>query len=326
MSSEWLDRRQMLSAVAISPAWLAASCQRPEEAVALKESISGVSEGIRATSGLIIRNRDFSNIASAAVRVNRPTDRLVIEDCRGTDLYRFLDDTASDRTVPASLTNFTMRRVTASGIERGMTRIRYGSKACLIEDVVVRASDNPAEYSVGFALDDQASDIIYRRAEAHGFSVRTLPADAYWSGDGFTDERENRLIRYLACVATGCSDGGFDLKSSDVLLTDCVARNNKRNYRLWGNGRLERCRSESPMNFGGSGRPAHFSFFGPSANYVIDSPVIRAAPGNTAPVFLFNNDTPAIVEIRNADIDAPDAPLVVSEKVAPVIKFVPPLP
>jgi hypothetical protein len=114
--------------------------------------------------------------------------------------------------------------------------------------------------------------------------------------------------------------------SSDVIMTGCLSSGNKRNYRLWGTGRLTDCRSENPQQRGGTGRPAHFSFNGGSAKYVIDSPVVRANFGNTAPIFLFNNDAPAIVEIRNADIQAVSARLIVSEKVQPIITFVPPLP
>jgi hypothetical protein len=82
---------------------------------------------------------------------------------------------------------------------------------------VAEACDHPVNYCVGFALDDTAHDIIYRRASAHGFAVSNLPRDSYWNGDGFSDERGNHDIQYLACTATGSSDGGFDVKSTDVI-------------------------------------------------------------------------------------------------------------
>lgn len=302
-----------------------ASSADPRRTVSRKFRGDGKGEGLRARSGLIVRNSSFVNFGNGAIRVNRAIDGLVVESCQGNDLYRFLENTASDRSVPASLTRFTLRKITTSGLQRGMTRIRYASHGGLIEDVIARASQSPADYCVGFALNDTAHDIVYRRAEAHGFAVRNLPRDKYWNGDGFSDERGNRDIQYLACVAIGSSDGGFDLKSANVLLAGCTARGNKRNYRLWGSGRLTNCRSENPRPRGGTGKPAHFSFHGGSARYVIDRPVVRANPQNSAPVFLFNNDKPAIIEIRNADIDAAGAPLIVSEKVKPVIKFVPPL-
>lgn len=282
-------------------------------------------EGLRVRSGQVVANASFSGNSYAAIRVNQPTDNLLVEKCTGSDLFRFLDDTSSNNAVPASLTNFILRQITASDLRRGMTRIRYASHAGLIEDIVATASINPDEYCVGFALDDSAYDIVYRRTRAEGFAVRSQPAGEYWNGDGFADERGNRAIKYLSCVAVGNSDGGFDLKSTDVLVAGCTARGNKRNYRLWGTGRLEGCRSEDPRTSGGTGRPAHFSFHGGSAKFVIDQPIVRADASNTAPVFLFNNDQPAVVEIRNADIIAPGAPLIVNENVAPIITFVPPL-
>lgn len=322
MFDDYATRRLFLAGLVLLPISAPAYSQR---AVSRKFQGDGKGEGLRARSGLIVRNSSFVNLGNGAVRVNRATDGLVIESCQGSDLYRFLENTASDRSVPASLTRFTLRKTSASGLQRGMTRIRYASHGGLIEDVIARASSNPADYCVGFALDDSAHDIIYRRAEAHGFAVRNLPRDKYWNGDGFSDERGNRAIRYLACIATGSSDGGFDLKSAAVLLAGCTARGNKRNYRLWGSGRLTNCRSENPRQRGGTGKPAHFSFHGGSARYVIDRPVVRADPRNSAPVFLFNNDKPAIVEIRNADIEAVGAPLIVSEQVKPVVKFIPPM-
>src|SRR3546814_4140393 len=66
-------------------------------------------------------------------------------------------------------------------------------------------------------------------------------------------------MRYLTCTATECTDGGFDLKSTDVYMENCVSRANKRNYRLWGSGELHGCRSEDPRHHGGSGGAAHRS-------------------------------------------------------------------
>lgn len=318
-------RRTFAAGLALSPILFFAACQKSPLFASEVFQGDGKAEGLRATSGLAIENARFENFTYAAIRVHQPTDGLVIENCRGNNLYRFLENSVSGSFPSASLTNFSMRRTSASGLQRGMARIRYDSSGGLIEDVTANASDSPADFCVGFALEDTAHDIVYRRAEAHGFAVRNLASDKYWNGDGFSDERGNRNIQYLACVATGSTDGGFDLKSTDVLLADCGARGNKRNYRLWGSGRLNDCRSEDPQSRGGTGRPAHFSFFGETAKYVIDRPVVRAQPDNTAPVFLFNNDQPAVIEIHDADIDAVGAPLIVSEKVAPTIIFVPPL-
>lgn len=318
-----IERRTFVAIVALASL---IGCSRTARAATIEGRTfkgDGSGEGLRAQSGLVIRNSRFLNLGNGAIRVNVATDGLVVEQVEGSDLYRFLENTASDRSTPASLTNFTLRRITGEDIRRAMTRIRYGSQNGTIEDVIARAGAETERYCTGFVLDDEAQSIVYRRCEAHGFAERGRSSSEYWNGDGFSDERGNKDIQYVDCIATGSTDGGFDLKSSDVRLSGCVAKDNKRNFRFWGSGQIENCRSEGPRSRGGSGRASHFSFHGDSAKYVIDRPVVRAAAGNDAPVFLFDNDTPANVEIRNADIDAPDAPLTLIENSAPNITWIP---
>ncbi len=321
--TDYLDRRTVVAAIALASL---AGCSRSAKAATIDGRTfqgDGSGEGLRAQSRLIIKNSKFLNLGNGAIRVNVATDGLVVEQVQGRDLYRFLENTASDRSNPASLTNFTLRKITGDDIKRAMTRIRYGSRDGVIEDVIARASAETERYCTGFVLDDEAQSIIYRRCEAHGFAEQGRSSSDYWNGDGFSDERGNKAIQYLSCIATGSTDGGFDLKSTDVRLTNCVAKDNKRNFRLWGSGTLENCRSENPRSRGGSGRPGHFSFHGGTAKYVIDRPVVRAASDNDTPVFLFDSDAPANVEIRNADIDAPGAPLVLAENSEPNITWVP---
>jgi hypothetical protein len=280
-------------------------------------------EGLRAKSDTIIRNCSFFDLGNGAVRVNVPVDNLVIENCEALNLYRFLEDTSSNSTDPARLTNFVLRGVTGREIDRGMTRIRYDSHNGVIEDVTAYGSAQGDLYCVGFQLEDQAYGITYSRVAAHAFREASRPADSYWNGDGFSDERGNSGIRYLSCVATECSDGGFDLKSANVYLENCTARQNKRNFRLWASGELRQCTSENPRHYGGTGEAAHFSFHGAVDRYVIDRPVVRAEAGNFAPVFLIATDTPLHLEIRAAAIDAPDALLFKIQGAEPVVTWIP---
>ena len=280
-------------------------------------------EGIRATSGLTLRNCTFRNLGNGGVRVARPINGLTIENCHADNLYRFLEVSQPAKGGSASLSNFTLRKITARNLDHGFSRIRYGSHTGVIEDVVAYASARCDDYCVGFQLDGAAHDIRYIRAEAHGFRESARPRDKYWNGDGFSDERGNRDIAYIDCLATGCSDGGFDLKSAGVRLSNCLARANKRNFRLWGSGTLIRCTSENPKHYGGTGGTAHFAFHGNAGRFVLDRPVVRAARGNTAPVFLIETKGPVTIEIRNADIDAPSAPLFKVQGPPPKIIWVP---
>ncbi|MEJ2459971.1 MAG: hypothetical protein P8Y58_18305 [Novosphingobium sp.] len=280
-------------------------------------------EGLRAKSNTAVENCKFLDLGNGAVRISIPVDNLTIENCGAGNLYRCLEDTCSDKANPATLTNFAIKGVIAREIDRGMTRIRYGSHSGTIENVVAYASSQCDLYCVGFQLEDEAHDITYAGAEAHGFRETTRSAGQYWNGDGFSDEHGNHDIRYLSCVATECTDGGFDLKSANVYLDNCTSRSNKRNYRLWGSGKLHRCKSEDPHLYGGTGKSAHFSFHGDADGYVIDRPIVNAAAGNSAPVFLIATTSPLHLEIRNATINAPDAALFAVYGPDPVITWVP---
>lgn len=325
-------RREFVLAALLSPFWL-------KTASAWASTIAGRDfagfrsptgakeqggEGVRVTSDTILKKCNFRNLGNGAVRVWKNTDKLTIEDCKGNNIYRLLEVTASNKSGQASLTNFTLRRITARNLEHGLTRIRYNSRFGIIENVSAYGRPTCDLFCVGFQLDDHAQAITYERVEAHNFRERTRPSDEYWNGDGFSDERGNRAIRYSNCLATGCSDGGFDLKSKGVVLENCTARANKRNYRLWGDGILRHCRSENPIRYGGTGSPAHFSFHGQARHFVLDRPIVRAAAGNKAPVFLLEAKKRVTLEIRNADIYAPSAPLFKVDGPRPKIIWSPP--
>lgn len=332
-----LSRRRLLTAAALAPAFpFAARAQSTGTNLIENRTFSGTrtledtggagGEGLRARSNMTIRGCRFLDLGNGGVRVNVPTDNLMVEGCEANNMYRFFEDTASDPANPATLSNFVLRQIVARELDHGLSRIRYASSNGLIEDAVAYGSSQCDAYCVGFQLDGEAHDITYRRAEAHGFKETGRASGSYWNGDGFSDERGNRAIRYLSCSATDCTDGGFDLKSADMYLETCVARGNKRNFRLWSSGTLQSCRSEEPVSRGGTGRPAHFSFHGEVGRFTLVNPQVRASADNSAPVFLIEASTPLVLEIVNADIDAPSAPLFVVDGPEPQIIWSPPQP
>lgn len=281
---------------------------------------------IHAESYTTIRNCTFDNYGNGAIRAAQGgVDGLVIEDCSGSNFYRFFENSTFESGTPTPLTNFVFRRNIAQKLDRGMFQLKYTSNKGLIEDCIAYASENDGwRYCAGFVAVDEVTDITYRRCEAYRFAEATRYPSEYWNGDGFSDERGNARMRYHSCIATGCADGGFDTKSADVYLAECKARGNKRNYRLWNTGHLEHCQSESPVSHGGAGSPAHFSFHGGTGSrYVIRRPYVRAAAGNTAPVFLFDTTETVTVDIYDADIKAYSAPLIMVRGAEPVINWYP---
>ncbi len=319
MARLW-SRRHMLTA-ALAPAFpFAARAQQPATTLVENRSFVGTrppdatggagGEGLRVRSNTLVRRCQFLHLGNGGVRVNVPTVNLTVEECDAYNMYRFFEDTASVPANPAVLSNFVLRRIVGRGLDHGFSRIRYYSSIGLIEDVAAYGSGQCDAWCVGFQLSGEAHHVTYRRAEAHGFQETGRADDAYWNGDGFSDERGNWAIRYLSCLATDCTDGGFDLKSAGMYLEGCIARGNKRNFRLWSSGTLQGCRSEEPVSRGGIGRPAHFSFHGAvGRRFVLVNPQVRASPGNDAPVFLIETSAPLVLEIVDADIQAPGAPL-----------------
>jgi hypothetical protein len=58
----------------------------------------------------------------------------------------------------------------------------------------------------------------------------------YWNADGFVAERQNVGVTYINCRAFDNTDGGWDDKSHNPTLINCVAFRNKRNFRVWSVG------------------------------------------------------------------------------------------
>jgi hypothetical protein len=77
----------------------------------------------------------------------------------------------------------------------------------------------------------------------------------YWNGDGFGAEGGCYGIKYIKCFASGNTDGGWDDKSDNPVLENCVSIANKRNYRFWSDKSpsLNNCLSAYATWYGGSG-------------------------------------------------------------------------
>jgi hypothetical protein len=64
---------------------------------------------------------------------------------------------------------------------------------------------------------------------------------SYKNGDGFVIEERTLEVRLVKCRAERNQDGGFDIKSKNICLEDCVALNNSRNFRLWSRAEMTGC-------------------------------------------------------------------------------------
>lgn len=152
-------------------------------------------------------------------------------------------------------------------------------------------------------------------------NLRSRGQSSYWNGDGFVDERGSFNHVWRSCTSSGMTDGGFDLKSEGVLVEDCTASGNKKNFRLWGSGIVRDCTSIAPVKpsgAGGSGPTSHVSFpnaSGGETRFTIENLTVQAPGGNVSPIFVVDTGYPVYVTMDDGNVtalgcvDAPDAPL-----------------
>lgn len=260
----------------------------------------------RGASHLHFSHLDFRAIGNGCFRVGAPLSGLTVEDCTFEDVYRFLENTAGEDHGHASLRDFVLRRCRGVRAQRGFSRIRYASRRGLIEDCAAQGKPNEGGYiPVGCAVDDRAGDIVYRRCVMENF--QQWRAGDYWNGDGFSDEERNFGIRYEACVGRGSTDGGFDCKSRDVVLENCLAEDNKRNFRIWSkHATLTGCTSRNP-NFRGrqveSAASCHI-WVGVEEDARVLISDLTVVDSDATPILEFEHDV-GRVEIRGVTIDSP---------------------
>lgn len=262
---------------------------------------------LRGANHLRFSHFAFRDVGNGAFHIGAPVSNLTIEDCSFENIYRFFENTTSQGEGHASLRGFVIRRCRGSRVQRGFLRIRYNSSGGLIEDcAAVGQANEGGLIPAGCALDDRANDITYRRVVMENF--QQLNGGEYWNGDGFSDEPDNAAIRYEACEARGSTDGGFDCKSRDVVLADCVAEDNKRNFRIWSDhATLTNCISRAP-NFRGRDANENASsshiWIGGEENIDINITNMTIEDRDATPIIEFNHDV-GVVKIRGVTINSP---------------------
>lgn len=72
-------------------------------------------------------------------------------------------------------------------------------------------------------------------------NIKSNQTVRYTNGDGFVTEGNSKDITFIRCRALRNQDGGFDLKTPDVKLTDCIAIGHRRDFRIWQNATMKNC-------------------------------------------------------------------------------------
>lgn len=166
-----------------------------------------------------------------------------------------------------------IRRCRIVGYTKRGVRLELGNRGVVVEDCIADSggSDWSVEpFPIGFhVIGDMAEsrrakqpprpecseeDIVFRRCTATGNHHPN--GDKYWNADGFCAESGTSRIRYIDCLASDNTDGGWDEKSIAPVFVRCRAVGNKRNYRIWSKiapATLISCTSADAVMPGGSG-------------------------------------------------------------------------
>jgi hypothetical protein len=197
----------------------------------------------------------FRNQGNGCFRIASDIQGLEIRDVDARNVRRFLENNATGSGERASVDGLAIRRVTVRGYSKGAIRLASDSGNIIMEDVIGDSERQDGDdFAIGVALQDSVHDVVLRRVTMMNSHDST---HKYWNGDGFTTERSVRSIHFEDTVASGSTDGGYDLKSSETTLLRARAEDNMRNFRIWGDSTIADCVSRNPRKRGGTGKQNH---------------------------------------------------------------------
>jgi Ca2+-binding RTX toxin-like protein len=203
-------------------------------------------------------NMAFTNVGNGAFRIGADIKDLTLENMKATNLQRFLDDSVSSGYSTASIDGLTIRNVDIYDYSENAIKLAYNSRNVLIENTTGSGSAiTPEKYVAGLYLNHTVHDVVVKNVTMSNSYARGSSTD-YWNGDGFLTEGGTYNIRFENTVASGNTDAGYDLKSSNTVLVNAVADSNTRGYKLWSKSiSLENSQSLNPKYFGGSASKNH---------------------------------------------------------------------
>jgi serralysin len=231
---------------------------RPENWTPTSASGNDLFRLMSGANNLHFEDLSTKNFGDGVFRIGADISNLSIEHVQANNVTRFIEDYVSGTNTTASVNGLTVQDVNIQGYSQGAIRLQYDSSNILIQDV---KGDNGGQegglFMVGVHLEDTVHNVVLSRVEmdnnnGHGSSTQ------YWNGDGFATERGVYNIRFEDTVASGNTDAGYDLKSSDTILIRALADGNTKNFRLWSDSiTVEDSTSLNPRYVGGTGGAMH---------------------------------------------------------------------
>lgn len=215
------------------------------------------SENIKLYTGakhLVFRHLAFQNQGTAFTAAGNAAN-VTVTDVRATNVRRFFENYRSSSEATANLSDIKLTKITVNGFSKTLVRLQYDTRRVLVEDVQGDSQSQDGDnFAMGVHLTGTAHDITLRRVTMRN-TRSTL--NSYWNGDGFASERGVYGVRFEDTLATGATDGGYDLKSRTTTLVRARASGNKRNFRFWSKDMVVNgCTGLNPVKRGGSGAQA----------------------------------------------------------------------
>lgn len=206
-------------------------------------------------------NLAFANQGNGVFRVGADISDLHISDMRADNVRRFIEDYPSGDadSDSATISGLLVEDVEVRGFSKGAIRLCSDTHDVVIRDVVgdsERQDEDGDDFAMGIQLSDTVHDVVVERVIMRN-SFDSGPDDDYWNGDGFAAERDTYDLVFRDTAATGNTDAGYDLKSTETTLIRALAAGNKRNFRLWGEAEATDCVARDPVKRGGSGGRAN---------------------------------------------------------------------
>jgi hypothetical protein len=204
---------------------------------------------------LTFHNLAFKNQGNGAFRVGGDISNLTIKNMRATNVRRFFESNPSGGASTATVKRLRIRNVIVKGFSRGAIRLQDDTNNVVIQNVIGNSQRQDGDrFAMGIHLDDTVHNVLLTRVTMR--NSRATNTGPYWNGDGFVAEGDTYNLRFVRTVATGSTDSGYDLKGDAIKVTRAVARDNKRNYRFWGQAELVNSIGRDPRSRGGIGSQA----------------------------------------------------------------------
>ena len=254
--------------------------------------------------------------------------RVTLSDIEVDNSYSFLSNESNNlgQGIDADVyltDQLSVQRCNSHGFSYGFLRIGQRARELLVEDCF---ADSEEQKDTAFCIcfhqsgttvlsdraawlaDNPAGGAIYRRSTAKNASYHSTasnyPDGVYWNSDGFCDERVVDGSLYEDSYASGNTDGGWDCKSKNLTIRNCISEGNKVNFKVWNTPTLlDGCTSREPVKKGGTGATAHISFFGGSnITCTCNDMVIDSGAGSSTVLVLQSSATgDSVINFNNHD-------------------------